>query len=142
MVNTKDRSLDALEDWKFGFPPTSLCDASASGGQKRMKSILTLEKPESGKLYFFDREILPVLGQRAYIFGRITVIAAASDGLTGISKVEFFLDNTYKTQDTTSPYQWIWDENSVGSHTIKVVAYDGAGNKISKEIEVVTFNPL
>ena len=103
---------------------------------------LIVEKPEAGKLYLFDREVLPILGQRAYIFGRITIVADPDDALTGISKVEFFIDNAYKAQDTSSPYQWTWDENTVGAHTIKVVAYDGAGNKISKEIDVFTFNPL
>ena len=103
---------------------------------------IIIEKPEGGKMYVFDREVLPLVCKKAFIIGKITVQATPSDTLSGIAKVEFHVDGTYKTQVTTSPYEWTWDEKIFGAHTIKVTAYDNAGNKIEKEIEVFIINPL
>ena len=103
---------------------------------------IIIEKPEGGKMYVFDREVLPLVCKKAFIIGKITVQATPSDTLSGIAKVEFHVDGTYKAQVTTSPYEWTWDEKIFGAHTIKVTAYDNAGNKIEKEIEVFIINPL
>ncbi len=103
---------------------------------------LTIEKPEGGKMYIFDREVLPLVYNKAFIIGKITVQATPSDTLSGIAKVEFSVDGTHKAQVTASPYEWTWDEKIFGAHTIKVTAYDNAGNKIEKEIEVFIINPL
>ncbi len=102
---------------------------------------LDITKPGAGKLYMFDREILPIIGNKAIIIGKITIQADATDS-SGIDKVEFYVDGSYKSEDTTSPYEWAWSEKTIGKHTIKVIAYDKAGNKISEEREVFAINPL
>jgi len=102
---------------------------------------LEITKPEAGRLYIFDREILPIIGNKAIIIGKITLQADATDS-SGIEKVEFYVDGAYKAGDSTSPYEWTWSEKTIGKHTIKIIAYDMAGNKISEEREVFVINPL
>jgi len=41
-----------------------------------------------------------------------------------------------KYEDSEEPYQWFWNEFSMGNHEIKVVAYDG-GNKASDKLKIL-----
>ncbi len=117
-------------------------DISAKFTVDNSKPSLAIEKPHPGKLYIFDREVLPILGQKAIIIGKITIVAQATDELAGIAKVEFYIDGEYKAEDTTTPYEWTWEEKVFGTHTVKVIAYDNAGNKKSEEVEIFVINPL
>ncbi|MEM1514019.1 MAG: Ig-like domain-containing protein, partial [Candidatus Thermoplasmatota archaeon] len=104
------------------------------------KPNVKIDKPEKGKMYIFDRGIIPIVG-KPVIIGKITVEVTASDTY-GMQKVEFYLDNSKKSEDFNSPYSWICDEKLVLTHKIKVIAYDKAGNKNEAEIEAIFFNPL
>ena len=103
---------------------------------------LAIQKPKAGRLYIFDREIMPLIGNKAIIIGKITIVAEAQDQPAGIEKVEFYIDGSLKAEDNSTPYEWIWDERTIGKHTIKVIAYDKAGNKETREVEVLVINPL
>jgi uncharacterized protein involved in tellurium resistance len=65
----------------------------------------------------------------ATVSGTIMVSAAASDN-AGVTKVEFFVNDTLQTADTTSPYTFSWNTKSVenGTYTLTSRAYDAAGN--------------
>ena len=101
-----------------------------------------ITKPEAGKIYMFDREILPIIGNKAIVIGKVTVEVQATDSMAGVDKVELYVDGNYKAGDTTQPYEWVLDEKTIGKHTLKVVVSDKAGNKISEEREVFIINPL
>ena len=58
---------------------------------------------------------------------------------SGIEKVEFYVDDILYNTRTASPYQWFWEEPGFGTCTLKVVAYDYAGNSAFDEIEVWKF---
>jgi hypothetical protein len=75
------------------------------------------------------------------ILGKITIEVNASDNESGIESVAFFIDDTLKTNDTSAPYTYLWDQRlfSFKPHTITVVAYDNAGNQESKELSVWKF---
>ncbi|HOJ50681.1 MAG TPA: PHB depolymerase family esterase [Spirochaetota bacterium] len=62
--------------------------------------------------------------------GTVKITATASDNYTGVTKVEFYINNTKVGEDTTSPYEYNWDTSSYseGSYSLKAIAYDGAGN--------------
>ncbi len=61
--------------------------------------------------------------------GTITLSATASDNV-GVSKVEFYVDNSLVNTDTTSPYSATMDSTTLanGSHNLVAKAYDAAGN--------------
>jgi len=101
---------------------------------------ISIIKPTNG-LYLFDTRIIPLLKVR--IIGKITVVANVSDNISGIQKVEFYVDNNLEYIDDESPYQWTYDELAIlfHRHTVKVKATDKAGNtKESDEIKVWIFN--
>lgn len=77
----------------------------------------------------------------ATVSNATTVTADASDD-TGVSQVEFFVDGSTTTADTASPYEFDWDTTTAtdGSHTLKAVASDAAGNTASNSIGVTVNN--
>ena len=80
----------------------------------------------------------------AYLRGpSVSVTATASDtGGSGMSKVEFSLDTTILSTDTTSPYGFTLNTTTAsdGSHTISAKAYDVAGNTTTATIPVTVDN--
>ena len=59
-----------------------------------------------------------------------------------MTKVEFSVDGQLANTDTTSPYEFPWDSNTVAnsSHTISAKAYDAVGNFSSDSITVIVNN--
>ncbi|MCD6147607.1 MAG: hypothetical protein J7J34_06385, partial [Thermoplasmata archaeon] len=99
---------------------------------------VSIVKPR-GHLYIGDREIMPLPSNTTIIWGAITIEANAESG-TGIEKVEFYVDDELKATLTAEPYSWTWDETAFFTHTIKVIAYDNAGNTATDEQAVWIFN--
>src|SRR5205823_6528848 len=67
----------------------------------------------------------------ATVSGTITVSAAATDN-TGVVAVQFNLDGVnLGGEDSTAPYSIVWNTNTVsdGTHTVRAVARDAAGNQ-------------
>ena len=92
-----------------------------------------IEKPKSGYLYVFDREIASI-GKTVSI-GKITIIANASNA----EKVEFYIDDELRYVDESMPYSWLWDERAMGEYRVKAVAYAGESSN-EDEMNVLIFN--
>ncbi len=73
--------------------------------------------------------------------GATTVTASATDNV-GVTKVEFYLDGTLQTTDTSSPYSWAWTPTSAqnGTRSLTAKAYDAAGNTKTSTAVSVTVN--
>jgi|GEM_PF-490077 len=95
---------------------------------------IEIKKPETGKLYFMDREIMTFTGEKAIVIGGITV-EVESNGNT----VEFYVDNDLKYVDNGSPYSWKWNEPAIGNRQIKVIAYNEE-QKVFDKLDVMIFN--
>lgn len=74
------------------------------------------------------------------VSGIVSLSATASDA-SGISAVQFYDGTTLISTDNTSPYQATWNTTGVanGSHTLRAVATDLAGNAAESSV-VVTVN--
>jgi hypothetical protein len=91
----------------------------------------------ANEIYFLNAELFPL--SVPLIIGRIDINATATDLESGIDRVEFYIDNQYKGNDTTEPYKWVWSEQAFFVYIIKVVAFDKAGNSNYKELKVWKF---
>ncbi|RLF46852.1 MAG: T9SS C-terminal target domain-containing protein, partial [Thermoplasmata archaeon] len=58
--------------------------------------------------------------------------------ISEINKVEFYIDDKLMETVYDMPFSWKWEDASPFTHTIKVIAYDSAGNSASDEREVWT----
>jgi calcineurin-like phosphoesterase family protein/Big-like domain-containing protein/purple acid phosphatase-like protein len=64
----------------------------------------------------------------ATVGSAFTIEATATTPIGSISSVSFYDGNTLLGTDTTFPYRFDWTNASVGSHALKVVAYDNNNN--------------
>jgi subtilisin family serine protease len=71
------------------------------------------------------------------VSGNITISATASDA-SGIQRVWFYIDDVYLRSDALAPYTATWNATAAGSgsHTIRVRAYDNAGNYADTTVTV------
>jgi len=104
---------------------------------------VNITKPENA-LYITNIRIRKFLIRNPLIIGKINITVNATDDESGIERVEFYIDGELKTNITTPPYTYEWKREGRmrifgHRHTIKVIAYDNAGNNASKEIKVWKF---
>jgi len=59
----------------------------------------------------------------------ITIVASASDNV-GVSRIDFYDNNLFKSSDTVFPYNYDWtvSGSNNGTHSFTAVAFDSAGN--------------
>lgn len=128
----------------LGNVESSPAKADAMAGVDTTDPTVNIEKPKEGYLYVFNIEIISLPSDKTVIIGLMTIEVDASDGTSGIDRVEFYIDINENPDpiyiDTSAPYKWLWDETIFFDHSIKVIAYDKAGNTESDEIEVLIFN--
>lgn len=81
------------------------------------------------------------LTSNATVSGTKTISASATDD-KGVDRVEFWVDGVKKSTDYSSPYNWSWDTTnySDGTHTVRVVAYDGDGKSDYQQYSVSVRN--
>ncbi len=70
-----------------------------------------------------------------------TLQAGALDD-DGISKVEFYVDDTMVSEDGFYPFEYTWDSTTVedGQKVIKAIAYDTIGQNVEASINVTVIN--
>jgi chitodextrinase len=75
------------------------------------------------------------------VSGTAAVSATATDNI-GVTRVEFYVDNSLRSTDTTSPYGYSWDTSALtnGAHSVAVKAYDAAGNVGAATTSVMVAN--
>jgi murein DD-endopeptidase MepM/ murein hydrolase activator NlpD len=81
------------------------------------------------------------------VSGTVTIQAQVTERSTktkapsGISKVEFYIDGSKVGEDTSSPYEYSWNTDTLtfgSTHTIQAKAYDNAGNVGESSVVTVT----
>jgi len=75
------------------------------------------------------------------VSGTTNVTATATDNV-GVDRVEFKIDGSLVSSDTSAPYSYDWDTNQVsdGSHVVEAVAFDAYGNSKTASNTVVVEN--
>jgi len=98
---------------------------------------VTIISPEEKTLYIFNKEIQEFI--TTLIIFRKEIMVNASDYLSGVAKVEFYIDDSLEAIVESEPYSWTWKKWVFFKHTITVIAYDYAENTASDEITVWKF---
>ncbi|MDQ1721841.1 MAG: hypothetical protein QOI26_1575 [Pseudonocardiales bacterium] len=63
----------------------------------------------------------------ATVYGPVTVTVTAADD-QAVASVDLLVDGVVTASSTTAPYSFAWSATAIGSHTLQVLAHDGAGN--------------
>ena len=102
-------------------------------GNDTGRPIVNLTYPQEGWLYLFGNPVKEVLFGRTKIIGALNIEVEANDivveeqDVTGIDRVEFYIDGITQYTITEPPYVWTLERN-MGFHELKIIAFDGAGN--------------
>ena len=64
----------------------------------------------------------------------IKFIANVIDGMSGVWRVEFYLDNLLEYNDIDFPFEWTREVSDNHNHMVKAIVYDMAGNSASSSI--------
>ncbi|MHB8604061.1 MAG: beta strand repeat-containing protein [Thermoplasmatota archaeon] len=102
---------------------------------------LAFATPLEGRTYVDDVETTPpVAPPHTTIVGGKTVIANASDAMSGVDRVLFYVDGTLRASATSAPYTWSWaaGNETPGDHDLSMRAYDKAGNPAYVNMTVTT----
>ena len=77
----------------------------------------------------------------AVVRGVVGISAAASDNV-GVTRVEFYVNDTLESTDTAAPYQYDWNTGGLPetAYTLKAVAWDAAGNSAEDSVTVTVDN--
>jgi len=106
----------------------------------KTKPSVELVTPKQGYLYIANRQIMPTLFHRTIIIGKLNATVNAHDDTSGIDYVKFILNGQPLWTDYASPYNAELPQELPASfsNTLKVIAYDNAGNyKESNEITYI-----
>ena len=93
--------------------------------------VISIANPTGG-IYLFGRKLFST--PYTIVIGNITIMANAFDNLSGIAKVEFYIDGILEYTATNASYEWNFNEKMFGMKELEIKAYDNAGNvAITKE---------
>ena len=84
----------------------------------------------------------PTAGQRVSGVRQLSTCEAIASDNVGVARVEFFADSTRLSTEYYAPYNCTWDTRkfSEGTHVLKAVAYDRAGNRRESTASVIVDN--
>ena len=101
---------------------------------------IEITKPVPSLIYLFDRFIFKRLFSDApIIIGSVSIMVNATDDLSGMDRIELYIDDVLRGNMTDYPYSWTWTDKSFSQHDIKIIAYDKAQNSVIEEIHVSKF---
>ena len=95
-------------------------------------------RPEQGNLYIFNNERRPTLFGNTVILGNIDVEVQPFYE-ENVSKVEFYIDDVKQYEDSSPPFEWMWDERAFFKHSLKVMAYYSDGFNRTAQMDVWKF---
>lgn len=115
--------LDAKIDSLLGIPSTDR--KTFKGPRERIPPTVSITSPSNNDS----------------VSGTITITANAADNI-GVASVACYIDNNILATDVSAP--WAFTLNTLsragGTHVIKVIAKDAAGNSTSSSIQVIVYN--
>jgi parallel beta-helix repeat protein len=129
--------------WKYYLNTTTLSD-----GQHTLM-VLALDKasnPATTSTTLLTDNIPPTLTiqtpQAGMTVGLTLVVDIQASDVSGISRIEFYLQDVLVYTVTDAPYQWSWDTTkySNGEYTITIKAYDTVGHTQTSETTVTVKN--
>jgi chitinase len=111
-------NLDPAHDWYF-----RVTAYDKSGNESGYSDAVNIKESVAPKVSL----TAPV--KNSTVHGTVAIIARASDK-SGVTKVDFYVNDDLKGTDNEPPYSYSWDSRSVdnGPYTLYAKAYDGADN--------------
>lgn len=120
-----------LYPWVYG--EDILADDDIEVLYSEVNDSTEIEKPRHG-VYINNKKIISTYS-KTIISGDVDIEVNMVDP-DRIQKVNFYIDNEYKANDTTEPFNWTWKERSFGEKVIRAEAVDYMQRAFSTNITV------
>ena len=147
-------TLDGSESFEMSYDPSDGLwkydlDATAFPDGQHALMVLVLDRagnPASASVSVFSDSSPPELTiespQSGITVGEMQTVRAQANDVSGILRVEFYLDDVLVYTGTHAPYEWSWDTRRYpnGDYTVAVKAFDTLGNVLTKEAAVAVRN--
>ena len=136
----------SLDTMKLADGPVKItAEASDKVGNTTTSSAVTVNINNHGDKTPPTVKILSPIFNQSFNLGMIPISADAQDE-TALDRVEFYGEqNVFIDKKTTAPFDVTWDTNASntqqGLASIRVVAYDKAGNSAEAKQTIVLVNP-
>ncbi len=131
-----NKSVDIFSPERYSGPGKNGIDFVIIGSEHASPAVV-ISNPKENHLYINGKERGYLIHLRyTIIIGKIDVIAKVNVLSEKVEKVEFFIDNKLKFTDNEEPFKWTWDGTLGINHKIKVIAYYGNKESLTKEIKV------
>jgi len=129
--------------WKYYFNTTLLSD-----GEHTLMTLALDEasNPATTSITLFTDNTGPSLTiqspQSGITVGLALIVDVQASDATGISRIEFFLENVLVCTLNKAPYEWSWDTTQYpnGEYIVTIKAYDVVGNTKTSETMVTVQN--
>jgi hypothetical protein len=97
-------------------------------------------KPEKGVLYFLNNYMQD--GYReAIIIGPLIPVVDVADNISGVNRVEFYLNYELLRADDTPPYTCIVSGNYFKYHCIlEITVFDDAGRNATEQVTYISYS--
>jgi len=137
---------------KYSYPPdenpfnayfVDNADATKVVEGGNLPPVVSICKPEAGKLHIFGNPVMNTIYRNTVIIGKTTIKTCIEDD-SGIEKVEFYIDGKLKHTDKEEPYEYCIKKiglfrNIIRKHTLMIKAYDVSGKISTDSNEVIAF---
>jgi PKD repeat protein len=97
------------------------------------RPTVTIIRPDNA-FYCANIRLFPL--QIPLVIGRINVKVDAYQEDVGINRVCFYVDTWLQYTDYEEPYEWVWNERLLFSHTLAVSAVSNDGKRAHATLEV------
>lgn len=101
-----------------------------------------ITSPETGKLHIRGIPLIKTIFGNTILIGKTTIRTYAEDD-SDVKKVEFYINDELKNNDTEEPYEWTLKRVSFIKHirrfTITVKVYDDTGKTATTSLDVISF---
>jgi len=132
-----NKSVDIFSPERYpGFENNGI-DFVAIGSEHACPAVV-ISNPKERHLYINGKETRYLIFlPQTIIIGKIDVIAKVNVLSEKVENVEFYIDDKVEFTDNEEPFIWTWQGTSGISHKLKVIAYYGNKESLTKEINVL-----
>ena len=97
---------------------------------------LEIKRPQKHCIYLFNekRGNIPI---GTIIMGNVTISASAEDKISGLDRIELYIDN--RLVNVSKQLEWNWQDGGLGFHTLEIKAFDMVGNEANDKMVVFTW---
>ena len=135
----QDEDRDGIGDTPYDIPYEDSEDEYPLMFPYGEEPGIKIDTPEEGFLYIRNLQLGPFF--TTVLLGNIHIKANAANYIYGIDRVEFYVDNILRKNDTIHPFEWTWRLSShiKHRHTITVIVYDNMGESAHDDIALWRF---